>query len=122
MCPALAFNYCRMAAFRKSTRVATVTRPFIALMLLGQWLLLLAFSTSDRLHHSICDRAQQPSHDCAFASVAKGQLSAFAETVRVPLPRNLEIDLPIQRPLSLRPIEDIRLAPDRGPPENAFPT
>src|SRR6186713_830859 len=52
----------RMPPSSKPTRVAEVTRPLVAAVLLGQWLLLLAFSSSEKLHHSLCDQSQQPAH------------------------------------------------------------
>lgn len=103
-------------------RVTAATRPVLALLLLGQWLLLLAFASSEKLHHSICDRAKQPTHDCAFAAVAKSQLLSLGETVQAPLPRPVTIASLIQRHLILHSSEDFRLAPNRGPPVDILPT
>ncbi len=111
-----------MPATSKPPRAALATRPALALLLLGHWLLLLAFSTSEKLHHSVCDRSQQPTHDCAFAAVAKSQLSTPLEPIQVPLPRHFEIDSPLQRQLSLPSIENLRWQADRGPPVNSLPT
>jgi len=106
----------------KPTRVAEVTRPLLAVVLLGQWLLLLAFSSSEKLHHSICDQSQQPAHDCVFALVAKSQLLSPLDTVDAPLPRHVEIHTSIQSDLPVRSSEDFRLTPNRGPPSDVSST
>src|SRR4030095_6558196 len=111
-----------MPRSRKTARIAAVTRPVLALLLLGQWLLLLAFASSERLHHSICDRAKQPTHDCAFAAVAKSQLLSLADTVQLALPRRVTSAGAIQRDLPLHSSEDFRLTPSRGPPGDILPT
>jgi hypothetical protein len=112
----------RMPPSSKSTRVAEVTRPLLAVVLLGQWLLLLAFSSSEKLHHSICDQSKQPAHDCVFASIAKSQLLLPLDTVQAPLARKVEINPSIQRNLPLRSCEDFRLPPNRGPPSDPTST
>jgi hypothetical protein len=106
----------------KPTRVAEVTRPLVAAVLLGQWLLLLAFSSSEKLHHSLCDQSQQPAHDCVFASVAKSQLFSPLDTVHAPLPRHIEIHTSIQSDLPVCSSKDFRLTPIRGPPSDVSST
>lgn len=109
-----------MPRSNRSARAA-VTRPVLALFLLGQWLFLLAFASSEKLHHAICD-GKQPTHDCAFATVAKSQLLSMAEPVQAPLPQRLADTRSIHRAFTLPSTEDFRLTPSRGPPVDILPT
>jgi len=111
-----------MPSSSKPTRVAEVTRPLLAVVLLGQWLLLLAFSSSEKLHHSICDQSKQPTHDCVFASVAKSQLFSPLDTVQAPVPCNVEFNASIQSNPTCFSTEDFRLPPNRGPPSDLSST
>lgn len=89
--------------------------------MLAQWFLLLAFSTSERLHRAVCDGSQQPSHDCALASVAKSQVWTAAETSSAPGPRSLEVVRLVETRHFVRSAEDLRLDSDRGPPATLLP-
>ena|SRR5690348_4851331 len=120
-----------MPAPSKPKRVAEVAcapkpwrrraRPVLAIFLLGQWVLLLAFSSSEKLHHSVCDRAKQPTHDCAFATIAKSQLTSLVDVVQVPLPKLLPATTSSPRENVFRPTADFRLTPNRGPPSEILP-
>ena len=106
----------------QSTRREITVRSLVAAVMLTQWVLLLAFSTSERLHQAVCDGSQQPSHDCALTSVAKGQLWSSLDFVGAPVPRPLEFFFEPVDCSEFHPLEDLRLMPDRGPPAPLLPT
>jgi hypothetical protein len=94
----------------------------VAAAMLTQWLLFLAFALSDRLHHAVCDDSDQPTHDCALVSIAKGHLSLSAAVAEPVAPAFRELRLfpllPDHLPV---PIEG-RVLADRGPPRFLLPT
>jgi hypothetical protein len=98
-----------------------VRTGFAASLLLGQWILLLAFSSSERLHHAVCDGARQPSHDCVLTAVAKGQFSAPVETVSAPVAEPVLIFLLLPEPVPAGSFRDLRLSPGRAPPVRLSP-
>ena len=96
-------------------RAATIHRVMAGLML-AQWLALVAFATSERLHHTVCDESQQSSHDCALVSLARGQLWTAFEIVAAPaVPSRAIDDEAFRSTVSFSSI-DLRLMPGRGPP------
>jgi hypothetical protein len=106
----------RMPAVRQASCSGESTRRVVAFAMLAQWLLLLAFSSSEHLHRAVCDGAKKPSHDCAFVAVAKGQVCTSLSAVLAPAPEPAEIFA--CRAFSGRDpqVVDLRLMPDRGPP------
>ncbi len=84
--------------------------------MLVQWLALLTFASSERLHRAVCDDSQHRTHDCALVSLARGQLWVDVGVASTPVPPILG--------LPLRPTPageefhsaDISIRPGRGPP------
>jgi hypothetical protein len=109
-------------AFCRANRRAATLPRVVAAVMLTQWIFLLAFSTSERLHQCFCDGSQQPNHDCALVSVAKGQLLSNWDIIRPLIPwrgENFHTTVQVERFVAST---DYWLMPDRGPPSLPIPT
>ena len=106
----------RTLTLPKSTCITGMIRRAGVMLMAGLWLAMVAFSTSAHLHQSVCEHAQQSSHECALVSFAKHQpwIPLEIATVLPPTAAGFFLDSPFC--LSLRGIDDVRLEPGRAPP------
>jgi hypothetical protein len=104
-----------MNSTRKRWRNALCSKPRIAGLLLGVFLLVLAMAHSWALHHSVCTDASAPAHKCAVTLLTGGQVHVAANAVAVATAPNVVVARALPEPLLLT-VADFSLLPGRGPP------
>ena len=113
---ALAMSAVGMAAVPFAMKKAGNIGFWLVCLMMGLWVSLIGFSSSEQLHRCLHPDSGELNHDCLVTSIAKSQSLFLVPRANCPVPEFFEVGRASARRVDGEGLLDLRLDPSRAPP------